>query len=134
MALKNKVFLTLLTVSLLAVFAFFVWNNMKAFVGNSIKNPNSYVLEFEEMNREDTYVIPACQDDVFVVNFRIDKGHADLIIAIDGKSPIYKGNDIVTGAFEVIAPETVEYRININARHASGFIEVYAKKGEENIH
>ena len=83
MALKNKVFLTLLTVSLLAVFAFFVWNNMKAFVGDSTKNPNSYVLEFEVMNREDTYVIPACQDDVFVVNFRIDKGHADLIIAMD---------------------------------------------------
>lgn len=86
-----------------------------------------YILEFEKMNREDSYLIPACKDDVFAVNFRIDKGHADFIIAMDGNPPIYKGNDIETGDFNIIVPEDGEYRITIKAKHASGFVEVHAK-------
>ena len=74
-------------------------------------------------------MIPVCKDDVFAVKFRIDNGHADLIIAMDGKTPIYKGNDIESGVFDAIVPEDGEYRITVNAKHASGYVEVYAKKG-----
>ena len=52
---------------------------------------------------------------------------------MDGKSPIYKGNDIETGEFNVIVPEDGSYRITVNAKHASGCIEVYAKKCEKDI-
>lgn len=92
-----------------------------------INNLNHYyILEFEKMNREDSYIIPACKDDIFTVNFRIDKGHADFIIAMNGRTQIYKGNDIDSGVFDVVVPEDGEYRITINAKHASGYVEVYA--------
>ena len=80
------------------------------------------------MNQEESYVISACKEDVFVVNLRIDRGRVDFIIGMDGEASIYKGDNIETGTFEVIVPEDGEYRITVNAKRASGFIKVYAKK------
>lgn len=105
-----------------------VYNNQKLFVGNQVKSRNCYILEFEKMNQEDSHVISACKDDVFAVRFKIEKGHADLVIAMDGRPPIYMGNGIKYGEFNVIVPEDGEFRITINARHAAGFVEVYAKE------
>ena len=112
----------------LAIVAFYVWNHQKVFVGSTVKNPDCYILEFEKMNQEDSHIISACKDDIFAVHFRIEKGHADLVIAMDGRPPIYMGNGIKYGEFNVIVPEDGEYRITINARHAAGFVEVYVKE------
>lgn len=105
-----------------------VYNNQKLYVGNQVKSRNCYILEFEKMNQEDSHVISACKDDVFAVNFRIDSGYVDFVIGMDGRYPIYTGNDINNGVFDVIVPEDGEYRITINARHAAGFVEVYVKE------
>ena len=129
MTYKSRAFISLAAISLLAIIICLILNNRKVFIGDITKDQSGYCLKFEKMNQEDLYLIPACKDDVFAVNFRIDKGHADLIIAMDGKTPIYKGNDIETGTFDVIVPEDGEYRITVNAKHSSGYVEVYAKKG-----
>ena len=125
---KSAVLIFLIAGMLLGMIALCVHSNQKMFIGNQVKSRNCYILEFEKMNQKDSHVLSACKDDVFTVNFRIDNGHADFIIAMDGKTPIYKGNDIESGVFDVIVPEGGEYRITINARHADGFLEVYAKK------
>lgn len=126
---KKCAFIILILAALAGIIVFFVCGGQKVHCVTGINNMDHYyILEFENMNQEDFYIIPACKDDVFSVNFRIDKGHADFIIAKDGRNPIYKGNDIETGAFEVIATEDGEYRITVDAKHASGCIEVYAKK------
>lgn len=118
---------------ILAAFAgimvLFSFGRQKVNCVTGIKNLNHYyLLEFEKMNQEESYVISACKDDVFAVNFRIDKGHVDFIIAMDGNTPIYKGNDIKTGEFNVIVPEDGTYRITVNAKHASGYVEVYLEE------
>ena len=124
---KKRAFLARILAAIAVIIALVACDKQKVHLETEM---NYYLLEFENTSREDTYMISACKDDVFVVNFEIYNGYADLIIAMDGKSPIYRGNDIKTGAFEVIVPETGEYRITVNAKHVSGFIEVYAKKGE----
>ena len=129
MTWKGKVSLSIMACILFAIVTIYVWNHQKVFVGNTVKNPDSYILEFEKMHQEDSHVISACKDDVFAVHFRIEKGHADLVIAMDGNTPIYKGNDIETGVFDIIVPEDGEYRITVDAKHAYGYVEVYAKKG-----
>lgn len=131
MTWKGKVSISLMACIFLAlaIVAFYVWNHQKVFAGNTVKNPDCYILEFEKMNQEDSHVITACKDDVFAVHFRIEKGHADFVIAKDGNTPIYKGNDIETGVFDIIVPEDGEYRITIHAKHAAGSIEVYKRKG-----
>ena len=129
MTYKSRAFISLAAISLLAIIICLILNNRKVFIGDITKDQSGYCLKFEKMNREDSYLIPVCKDDVFSVNFRTDKGHADLIIGMDGKDPIYKGNDIKNGTFDVIVPEAGEYRITVNAKHSSGYVEVYAKKG-----
>lgn len=91
-----------------------------------------YILEFDKMNQEDSCVIPASRDDAFAVSLKINEGDVDFIIGMDGKKPIYKGNDIDTGSFKVIVPEDGDYRITVNAKHASGSVEVYARREKSN--
>ena len=126
---KKCVSIVLILAALAGIIVFFACGRQNVHCVTGINNlDHYYILKFERMNREDFYLIPACKDDVFSVNFRIDKGHADLIIEIDGRNPIYKGNDIENGEFNVIVPEDGEYRITVNAKHAAGSIEVYAGK------
>lgn len=129
MTCKSRAFISLAAISLLAIIICLILNNRKVFIGDITKDQSGYCLKFEKMNREDSYIILVCKDDVFSANFRTDKGHADLIIGMDDRNPIYKGNDIETGTFDVIVPEDGEYRITVKAKHASGYVEVYAKKG-----
>ena len=129
--IKRCFFIMLILAAFAGIMVFFACGRQKVHCVTGINNlDHYYILEFENMNREDSCMIPVCKDDIFAVNFRIDKGCVDFIIGIDGKSPIYKGNDIESGVFDVIAPEDGEYRITVKAKHASGYGEVYAKKGE----
>ncbi len=120
----------LILAAVAGIMVFFACGRQKVHCVTGINNlDHYYILEFENMNREDSCMIPVCKDDIFAVNFRIDKGCVDFIIGIDGKSPIYKGNDIESGMFDVIVPEDGEYRITVSAKHSFGYVEVYAKKG-----
>ena len=131
MGKKCILLLALLTV-LVGIIIFISCGEQRVRCETGINNlDHYYILEFEKMNQEESYVISACKDDVFDVNFRIDQGRVDFIIGMDGEAPIYKGNNIETGMFEVIAPEDGEYRITVNAKRASGFIKVYAKRGNK---
>lgn len=127
---KKYVLVVLLLAALAGIIVFFAGNGQKVRCETGIKNQDYYyILEFEKMNRDDSCRIPACKGDVFSVRCRIDKGNVDLIIGMDGRTPVYRGNDIESGAFEVIASEEGEYRISVNAKHADGYVEVYVKNG-----
>lgn len=126
---KKCTFTVLILAALAGIIVFFACDRQKVHCITGIKNQDYYyILEFEKMNQEDSYLIPACKDDIFAVDFRIDKGHADFIIVMDGNTPIYKGNDIENGEFNVIVPEEGAYRITVNAKHASGYVEVMRRK------
>ncbi|MDO4961906.1 MAG: hypothetical protein Q4E57_08675 [Eubacteriales bacterium] len=127
---KKCAFIMLILAVIAGAVFYFAYGRQKIHCVTGINNlDHYYILEFEKMNREDSCLIPACKDDVFAVNFRIDKGQVDLIIAMDGNTPIYKGNDIEIGEFNVIVSEDGAYRITVNAKHASGYVEVNTKKG-----
>jgi len=127
---KKCTLIMLIFAALAGITVFFACGRQKIHCETGIKNlEHYYILEFEKMNREDSCTIPVCKDDEFAVNVRIDTGHVDFIIAMDGNTPIYKGNDIEDGEFNVIVPADGAYRITVNAKHASGYVEVYAKKG-----
>ena len=126
---KKCILLLALLAALAGIIIFISCGKQKVRCVTGINNLDRYyILEFDKMNREESYVISACKEDVFVVNLRIDRGRVDFIIGMDGEASIYKGDNIETGTFEVIVPEDGEYRITVNAKRASGFIKVYAKK------
>lgn len=126
---KKCVFIMLILAAIAGIIVFLACGGQKVRCVTGINNQDHYyILKFEKMNREESYMIPACKDDVFAVNFRIDKGHADFFIAMDGNTSIYKGNDIETGEFNVIVPEDGEYRISINFNTPLGLLKFMLRK------
>ena len=51
----------------------------------------------------------------------------DVVIESEDEKPIYKGNDIKDGKFEVIVPRDGEYRITVKAKHAADSIAIIKK-------
>lgn len=101
-----------------------VFQSRDIFIGESMKDADSYVLRFEKMNRADFHVLYLQAGEALDVDYHVSKGHVDIHIGMNGKKPVYTGNDIESGTFAVIIPENGEYTIAINARHASGSIMV----------
>lgn len=109
---------------LMGIVLFFIVDNQSVFTGSRVKNPDSYTLEFTQMNQTDSHVISLSEGDALSVDFAIDRGRADLIIGIDGEKPIYTGNDIKSGTFFLNIPVAGQYRITVRAKHAAGYVSV----------
>ena len=93
-------------------------NNRDVFIGTSTKTTDCYILQVEKMNKTDSHVLVLEKDDVLSVEYSIDRGNVDLVIGLEKEKPIYKGNDIEDGKFEVIVPRDGEYQITVEAKHA----------------
>ena len=76
------------------------------------------------MNQMDCHVLTLRENEVLSVEYSIDRGNVDLVIGLEKEKPIYKGNDIEDGKFEVIVPRDGEYRITVKAKHAIGSIAI----------
>lgn len=99
-------------------------NNRDVFIGTNTKTTDCYILQVEKMNKTDSHVFVLEKDDVLSVEYSIDRGNVDLVIGLEKEKPIYKGNDIEDGKFEVIVPRDGEYRITVKAKHAAGSIVI----------
>lgn len=111
-------------IAIIGIAAFTINNNQEYFTGSRVKNPDYYTLEFSRMNQTDTHSIYLEEDDAFDVVFDIQKGKVDLIIGIEGKEPIYTGNSLKSGRFQVEAEEAGDYKITVKAKNAKGAISV----------
>ena len=80
------------------------------------------------MNQTDSHDLLLEKNDVLDVEYSIDKGKMDFTIEKENAKPIYKGNDIVGGKFEVIVPEAGAYKITVKAKNASGMIMIKKMK------
>lgn len=126
--MKKKFIIILLVISVLGVIVFYIKDKQIIFEGSRVKNEDCYTLEFEEMNQSDSHTLGLYKGDVISVEFDIDKGKVNLSIGMDGAKPIYRGNNIDFGKFKVIASEDGCYKISVDAKHASGFINIYSNK------
>lgn len=73
--IKKCVSIVLILAALAGIIVFFACGRQIVHCVTGINNlDHYYILKFERMNREDFYLIPACKDDVFSVNFRILSG------------------------------------------------------------
>lgn len=101
-----------------------VLDNQSSFTGSSVKNADRYTLDFSVMNQSDSHVLTCKEGDTLHVSFSIAKGTVDLLIGMEGQSPIYRGNAISDGDFGVVVPQSGDYKITVNAKKAAGELEV----------
>lgn len=121
---KGQLFALLLLSVIWGSCTFFAWNNRLIFVGDSTKTSECYILDFEEMNQKDCHVLTLRENEVLSVEYSIYKGRVDFSIEAGGDTPVFKGNNIDSGKFELIIPSDGEYEIVVNAKHASGMLEI----------
>lgn len=128
---KRTLFILLLVIILLWMSNLYIWNNRSVFVGDKTKTSDCYMLQIEEMNQTDSHVLILEKNDVLSVEYSIEKGKLDFYIGQENERPIYRGNDIAGGKFEVIIQKKGAYQISVKAKHASGNISIIVNSGED---
>ncbi len=121
---KGQLFALLLLSVIWGSCTFFAWNNRLLFVGDSTKTSECYILDFEEMNQMDCHVLTLRENEVLSVEYSIYKGRVDFSVEAGSDTSVFKGNNIDSGKFELIIPSDGEYEIVVNAKHASGVVEI----------
>jgi len=98
---------------------------MDYYSGTINKLDNEYSLEFERMNRSETYSFSLNKDDVLNISYQIDKGKCNLFVYDQDNNAIYQGNDIDNSNFELVIPHDGQYEILVEGKHAKGFVKIY---------
>jgi len=120
-----------LIIALLVVFAvsvFLLSEYRDVFDGDCVKEDDRFTVDFLEMNRTETHTLELSKGDVLNVDFSLERGRTDLVIGIDGEEPIYRGDDITSGVFELIVPQDGVYTVTVSARHARGTVGVFLNR------
>lgn len=92
----------------------------RRFDGSRVGNPDGYWLDFSYMDQNDSQTLFLESGDTLKVRYEIKDGRIDVTIGVSGRDPVYRGNDIQTGAFELQIQEAGEYIVSVNASRASG--------------
>ena len=100
----------------------------RVFDGSRVGNPNEYLLDFSYMDKSDCQTMYLESGDILKVTYEIKDGRIDVTIGISDQDPIYRGNDVQTGDFELPIQETGEYVISIRASKASGRLKFELNK------
>lgn len=92
----------------------------RVFDGSRVGNPDGYWLDFSYMDKSDSQTMYLESGDILKVTYEIEDGRIDVTIGISDQEPIYRGNNVQTGNFELHIREAGEYAISVNASEASG--------------
>lgn len=111
-----------------SVCLFWPWRSDRIFNGSRVGNPDGFLLDFSYMDRSDSHTMSLKPGDILKVSYEIKDGRIDVAIGISGQDPIYHGNDVQTGAFELPIQEEGEYVISVNASRACGRLEFEQKE------
>lgn len=96
------------------------WRSDRAFDGSRVGNPDGFLLDFSYMDRSDSHTLSLKPGDILKATYEVKDGRIDVTIRVSGHDPIYCGNDVQTGTFELPVQEEGEYVISVNASRASG--------------
>lgn len=100
----------------------------RVFDGSRVGNPDGYWLDFSYMDKSDSQTMYLASGDTLEVTYEVRGGSVDVTIGISDQDPIYRGNDVQTGSFELPIQEAGEYVVSVNASKASGRLE-FERKG-----
>lgn len=124
--MKKEIVITALitavvTIGILAV-VFAAINNSNNFNGTVEKTPDSFVLDFSKMDKEDAHQFEMKKGDAITVGFGIEKGDVDITIGKTADNLIYEGNDVDKGAYTININSDGVYTVIVKAKNAKGFV------------
>ena len=119
----RKILITVFILTALCLIG--AWQRSKpTFRGTRAANPDGYLLNFEEMNREDAHSMRLDADSQLKCQWEIEKGTVDILIQDKNSEVIYRGNKLDTADFLLDIKEYGVYTVTVKARNARGYVRV----------
>ena len=92
------------------------------FDGSRVSDASGFRMEYSILNREESADLNLTEGDRLRVSLSHTEGSADVIVGMEGKTPIYRGNGQQNADFVLEIPETGNYHISVTGHQAKGNI------------
>ena len=79
-------------------------------------------MEYSVLDREETAELELEAGDQLQIALSHTKGAVDVIVRLEGKEPIYRGNGQQKADFVLEIPETGDYYISVTGHQAKGTV------------
>lgn len=123
-----KIYLIIFVILIIIGFSFFITKyNQKTFVGERIKNPDSYLLDIKKMNGSDNHSMDLKKGTSLKISFETYKGSLNLKIVNQKNEIVYEGNGKVATNFTIDLPNDDSYTFFVKAKWAKGYINISVK-------
>lgn len=116
--------LTILCVLVVGAMLLFPSCNHKTFMGSCIKNPDSYLLDAEQMTGTDQHTMNLQKGDFLSIQFETISGSLSLKITAPDGSNAYTGNGTAATDFTISISQSGTYTIAVTAVRAKGKIHI----------
>ena len=108
------------------------WVGMRSSsVYTSIRNEDSYLLEFHPLNMEHAETYQLAEGSSIRVDIVRTAGRLAVSIGQEGQKAIYSGNNAESASFTVLVPETGTYVLTVSGRQAEGSVKFTLLAGTE---
>ena len=107
---------------------YWVYGGLVYFSGSRVKNPDAYLLDFDQMTGTDLHALELHEGDVLQIRFETVKGSLNMEIKAPDGTAIYRGNGKEITDFTVNIADNGTYTVVVEARHAKGTIHVQLLK------
>ena len=101
------------------------------FDGSRTADENSFRLDYATLNREQSADLKLAEGDELRVEFAHTRGNVDIVIGIEGKTPVYRGTNQQNGKMALSIMEAGTYHISVTGHNAAGKLEIEKMKNEE---
>ena len=90
------------------------------FDGSRVSDASGFRMEYSILNREESAGLNLTEGDRLQVSLSHTEGNVDIIVRMEGKAPIYRGNGQQNADFVLEIAETGSYHISVSGHQAKG--------------
>lgn len=92
------------------------------FNGSKITNEDGFQMDYTILNQTEDAVLSLTEGDDLQVEISQEQGTVSICVGINGKEPIYTGNDLTDAVFTLKIREAGNYQISVTGNKASGSV------------
>ena len=98
------------------------FGKVTAFEGNQTTDADHFAMDFKLLNKTYTHEMEMAEGEWIAVSVTRDSGEIFLSIQKEAEPPVYKGDDVSSGEFEVAIAEAGTYTLSVTGNRAKGSV------------
>lgn len=101
------------------------------FNGSKTGDENHFDLDFEMLNAAYEHELVMEEGETIEVSIQKESGEISVLIQQESHDPVYQGDDVQDGEFEVVISEAGTYTVSVTGKKAKGHVVFTRKKKED---